>query len=366
MATVRQVHDSDIEAVGRLSQAAGWAPPTVESWHHLWRANPALAEAPEAPRGWVLTDGDDVVGFLANIVQLYELNGRRIRAACAASMVVDPRQRGSSLQLYMAFVRQSAVDLLLNTTAAPEVSKISEFLKFRRIPQPAYNRSSYWILRPLAFARSALRKKGLPPWLAALGGPALGTALAIEAAIRGRGPRYGADLETRVVPADGIGSEFDELWRRTREDPASLLAVRDAATLRWHFAARERPNPPFLVTATRDGTLAGYAAVVRQDADHLGLTRARLADLVVEGPDDSVVRALLHAACGEAGRRGASMMEVVGFPASTRTTFGGFAPFELRDEGWPFLYRAIDRSLDEPLSREETWRACLYDGDGSL
>src|SRR5882672_12361403 len=101
MSVLREVEDTDLEAVGRLSHAEGWGVPTERDWHWLWRENPAIDRAPLA-RGWVLVEGGSVVGFLANIAQEYQLGKRRLLAATAAGLVVAPAFRGSSLQLMLA------------------------------------------------------------------------------------------------------------------------------------------------------------------------------------------------------------------------------------------------------------------------
>jgi hypothetical protein len=368
MPVVRALDDRDLDAVAALHRAVGWTPPTLDVWNHLWRDNPARVAAPDTARGWVLVEQDRVVGYLANVVQQYRLDGRTLTAASAASLVVAPEFRGSSLQLYLAFVRQGGVELLLNTTAAPQVSQISEFLKFKRIPQPDYNRSCFWILRPMAFAPAALRKKGLPSWQSRLAGPLAGAGLALENALRGRVPRRPASsMAVRVLDAADLGAAFDDLWTRAiTRSGARLMAYRDAATLRWHFASRGRPHPPKIVAAIAGDTVRGYAAIVRQDAGHLGLTRARLADLVVDDGDEIVGRTLVAAACDAARAGGASMLEAVGFDAATRRLFAESSPREIVDQAWPFLYRAVDPALAAPLATESAWRACLYDGDGSL
>ena len=60
------------------------------------------------------------------------------------------------------------------------------------------------------------------------------------------------------------------------------------------------------------------------------------------------------------------MLEAVGFDAAARRIFSASAPREIVDDAWPFLYRPVDASLAAPLAAESAWRACLYDGDGSL
>jgi hypothetical protein len=288
-------------------------------------------------------------------------------AAIAAGLLVTPEARGSSLQLLLSFSRQADVDLLLNTTAAPHVSKIAEFLKFRRIPQPAYDRSLFWVLRSRPFATAALRKKGYSSRVSRVAGPLLAPVFWTEGRLRRRDVRHVADrIELRTVPPEDIGSEFDHLWQRKLAEEPKLLAMRDSRTLRWHFAGRGRPDPPLVIGAYARAELVGYAAVVRQDAPHLALKRARVADLFVEGDNPEVVRALLSSAAAEARLGGAAMLEVIGFPSHLRQIFQTLRPFELRDESWPFLFKTSDPGLQTALAAESQWHACLFDGDGSL
>jgi hypothetical protein len=366
-ATVRQIDFGDLAGVSAVNQTAGWPAADPAAWDHLWRANPAISSVPDAARGWVLLHDGRIVGSLINLIQRYQLGRRQLTAAVASSFVVIPEFRGSSLQLYLAFVRQRGLDLLLNTTAAPHVSQISEFLKFKRIPQPGYDRSYYWPLRPVLFGSAALRKKGLGPAMSALAGPIAGAAVALEGTLRGRHlPAPAADASLTVVTASQVDQSFDDLWQRVAADSAALLAVRDAPTIRWHFAERQRKPPPRLVCLRKAGRLVGYAAVVRQDAEHIQLKRARLADVFCEDDDPALIRQLLAGVAQEARRDGAAMLEVIGFPENVLRVVRERRPLVLDHEGWPVLYRPLAPNLDAELSDPARWRACLYDGDGSL
>jgi len=363
---IREVEDSDLETVARLVVAEGWGAPSPRDWQWLWAENPA-AQRCGLPRGWVLVDGGSVVGYLGNVAQEYQLGDRRLTAAVACALVVSPAFRGSSLHLMMAHARQRNVDLLLNTTAAPHVSKIHKFLKFVPVPQPTYDRSQYWVLRTLPFARAALRKKGYSPAVIPWGGPVLALLVGMEGALRRRGPlRSRSSADVLTIAADAIGAEFDDLWERKVSEGRRLLAVRDARTLRWHFAERGQTHTPFLVCAHAGSRLVGYVAVVRQDATHLDLPRARVADIFVAGDDPSIIQLLLCQAAARARERGAAMLEVIGLPRTVRRAVDALRPLEIPDESPPFLFKAVDPRLQNQLADETVWYAGLFDGDGSL
>lgn len=366
MATVREVDFSDVEQVSALTDAVGWGRTGVAGWHRLWRQNPALSMGKFA-RGWVLEEAGSIVGYLCNIARLYRYGGITLRAASAASLIVRPDFRGLSLELFLQYARQQDVDLLLNTTAAPHVTRICEFLKFDRIPQRDYDVSLCWILRSRLFATAVLRKRQLSApwhrWIGAVLAPATWAYAAQRHRLHHVTPK---GIAISVIAPEAIDDAFDELWERSTSTGDRLLAYRTAAALRWQFASRADPQWPFLVVAHADDRVIGYAAVVRQDARHLDLARARFGDVFVEGDEPKILRAVLGAAIREAGRRGAAMIELIGFPQRVRAAAQGLGPLELRSESWPFVYRARDRELQRALAREEAWYASLFDGDGSL
>jgi len=368
MARVREVEFGDVDAVAALQRGVGWSPATERGWRRLWVENPAhSADGPPPKRGWVLEEGARVVGFLANRLQVYWLDGHPLRAAVASAMVVAPSSRGETMKLVMAYVQQPHVDLLLNTTAAPQTSKIFEFFKFHRIPQPDYDLSYYWVLRPGPFLAAGLRKKGLPGGPSRVVGAALGPLLRLEGAIRRRGPRDGQGPGSlRVLGTGDVGSDFDDLWRRRVAEGRRLLADRTAPTLRWHFAAEGRSPPARLVCAYEGARLDGYVALVRNDSAQIRLARAYVADIFVADDDPATVRRLLVAAARQARADGAAMLEAVGFPEPLRRLLTSFHPFSLRNDAWPFLYRAREAELDRILSEPGLWHACLFDGDGSI
>ena len=239
MARVREVEFKDLEGVAALHTDVGWSTPTLQNWKRLWIDNPALeGDESRQVRGWVLEEGTRVIGFLCNLAQTYRFGERRLRAAVASAMVVSPEYRGESMKLVMAYARQPDVDLLLNTTAAPQTSKIFEFFKFRRIPHPSYDLSYYWVLRSGNFLRAGLQKKAVSKLLSGIAGAALAPLLWAEMIVRRRRPKAGRRIHSvNVISADEVGDDFDDLWRRRLAESRKLFADRTSTTLRWHYAA---------------------------------------------------------------------------------------------------------------------------------
>jgi hypothetical protein len=368
MAHLREVEFKDIDDVAALHRDVGWPVPTLQTWQRLWIDNPALqGDQSDQVRGWVLEHGTRLVGFLCNLAQTYQFGERRIRAAVASAMVVNSEWRGEAMKLVTAFARQPNVDLLLNTTAARQTSKIFEYFKFRRIPHPGYDLSYYWVLKSAEFLRAALLKKAVPKALSEVVGVGLAPFLRAEMIVRRRRPRASRRINAvEVISADEVSGEFDDLWERRLAESKKLLAERRSTTLRWHYAAAGRTHPAKLLCARNGSQLVGYAAVVRRDSERIGLKRAFLADIFVERDNSETIELLLGASVRQARLDGAAMIEAVGFPENVRQIFRASCPFELRNESWPFLYSARDSELHESLTEPSLWYPCLFDGDGSI
>ena len=159
---LREARFEDLEQVAELLRAGAMAAATDEVWQHLFTKNPALEGADPRPApGWVLQRGDDIGGYIGNLVQRYRYGDRDLLVASATNFIVREDWRGQSLKLVAAYSKQD-IELLINSTASPDVSKVFSFLKFSKLLQPDYDNTPFWIGRRAGFLRAALRKKGVP------------------------------------------------------------------------------------------------------------------------------------------------------------------------------------------------------------
>ena len=85
MITLREVEDRDIQHLAALLPR-GFAHTNREFWLRRfdlwWAKNPAWT--PRIPRGWVLDDGTNLVGFIGNIPVTFLVRGEK-RVATASS-----------------------------------------------------------------------------------------------------------------------------------------------------------------------------------------------------------------------------------------------------------------------------------------
>lgn len=338
-----------------------------EHWRGLWETNPALkVHGATVALGWVIEDAGRIVGFFGNIPQVSYFDGRPVRVSSARAWAVDKDYRSETPRLCEAFFNQSGSDVVLISSAnVPAGRRCLEF-GGAKMPQAGYENILYWVIDANRFIRAGLRKKGQGAAAAWTGG-VLG-AVALNARMRLGGRRPFAPLQNiTVVPIDGIGDDFEDLWsRKLKEYSGRLLACRNAETLRWYFSLSQNTGQTRVLCCRRDGRLQGYAVVVREDAPAIGLKRIKIADLFVAGDEAAVVDALLTAAYEYGLATRCHVLEIIGLPETLRRQALTHKPFERPMATFPFFFKAINPDLVGPLSAPGGWYVTAFDGDTAL
>lgn len=336
-------------------------------WSWIWERNPALHMGrPRPPLGWVLEDGGEIVGFFGNVPARYQLADTELLVAVASHWAVLKPYRGQTQELSTAYFAQQEADLLMVTTGSVATGRI--FTRFGASPMPLleYQDVLYWVLEPSRFARAALRRKHMKPWiaraLAGTGGPLLKAALALS----GHGPRRRTTrVEAEAIQPDQAGDEFDELWQRKLAEGPRLYASRRAEDIRWHFELAPTDSVRIL-RLRREGRLAGYLILLQESVEEVGLSRAKIVDLFVAADDADATLALLRAAHEMAKALGCHVLELVGMPLPVRERARTLRPLSRRFDVHPWLFKAPSPALDASLRSRDAWYPTLYDGDSCL
>jgi hypothetical protein len=366
--TLREVRFSDFPAVAALKERWGLGKDTRENWSRLWERNPAMRTAgSQLKMGWVLETERGIVGYQGSVPLQYRLGERELLVATGSGLVVEPAYRGRSMGLLASFYGQPGVDLLLITTASPSVKKLCHALRAKTLPQRDYGRVLFWVLDVREFAKAVVIKARLR---GALSGACvcLGS-LAVRADTYISRRRAVAKPEGFCVtefPLEMIGDEFETFWRRKLAERPRLLVDRSPLSLKWHFMIPGRAPTTWVLSCRRSDRLLGYAIVHHVTDPETGLRRSMLADLLVAHDDRRVTTSLLVAAFEHSARTNNHVFEVLGFPQEVRQILLQWRPYVRDYRSCPFLYKAANGSLNEPLADETTWYAGPLDGDTTL
>src|SRR5260221_9087457 len=245
--TVREASFDDYDQIAAVQIRNGLSPRPQRKWTALWQGNPVYEREPDGwPIGWVLeSEPGRIVGCIANVPTAYLWKGRLIRVANQCDWAVDPEYRPFSLLLMQRIMNQPDVDLILTTTVGATAEPSFAAFKWHRVPAGRWDRAAFCITGHRGFLRSALAKMRVP--LAGLAIYPMAAALSCRDWLFRFGTRRASRL--RIEKRAEFDASFDVFWEELkRRKPDVLLAVRNAAALRWHF--RDHRQAVWIVTAS--------------------------------------------------------------------------------------------------------------------
>ncbi|OAN53087.1 hypothetical protein [Magnetospirillum moscoviense] len=322
-------------------------------WRRLWLDNPALSHDGADPLpGWVLEADGRMVGFFANYAQTYWQGDQRLTVAIASQWGVEKPHRDATGLLSDAYFAQPNVDMILVTTGIKATGRLFQRYGGLPVPQPGLDRVRFWVTDAGAFLAASLRKKGWPG-----AGPARHLRLPVGLTWPGA-PRRAVTVDSTAT----FDSRFDRLFAaKRRERPDQLFADRTAPSLAWHVLPHADRDGLRVLAIDRPGELDGYAILIRDDAKAIGLTRWRLADLLVREDDPAMVADLVGAAVRLAAAEGAALLEVGGVAQPLQATIMGLGGLTRPLPTWPCYYRTCTEQSDVGA-----WYLTAYDGDTVL
>ncbi|MBF0381859.1 MAG: hypothetical protein HQL69_12625 [Magnetococcales bacterium] len=126
---IRPTSDSDLKAVGEFLQANLTSQFTVDQWVNAFTQDWSTTKP---NNGFMLCDGDDIVGVVGAIYSQQMVDGKMVDVCNINSWVVKPEYRSDSIYLLIKTVRQPGYHFTILTPRDQEM-EIYRFLKFRTI-----------------------------------------------------------------------------------------------------------------------------------------------------------------------------------------------------------------------------------------
>lgn len=365
---LREASFDDYPQIALLQAERGMRVRSREEWRHIWEGNPTyLHLLGKWPIGWVLQAGSRIVGYVGNIPARYEWNGRSLVAACGHSWVVMPAYGAYSILLLYEYLRQENADLCISTTAGPASFKAHLALGAVPVPAGVWDRSSVWITNYTGFVSSWLERKKWP--MADVMSYPISAVLYARDAFRQSNIRRknSAHGPIEVECCDQFDERFDAFWRELRaENPGKLLAERSRLALEWHFRYALREKKIWIATIREGSSLSAYAIfkLLSNPADPV--QRMAFIDFQSKAVKAAWFYAVLDWALERCTSSGMHLLETVGLCPVGVGDVSSLAPYTIRQQSSPYLYRALNRSLAEALTHPEVWAPSLFDGDATV
>ena len=285
---LRETRLADLQQVYELESVFFTDSLPPEKRRSLFVDNPLWPRLGERwPVGWVLEDAvGRVVGSLTNVPSAYLLDGQERLCANGHCWAVLPEHRGYAAMLMDEYFAQEQPDLLVSAKVGADATPVwSTYAE--RVPVGDWSRAAYAVTRYRGFARAALHRKGVP--LPGVAAPPVALALRVKDALtRTALPEGPRSVEFAEAPA--FDARFDTFWAElVEQNPTTLLGVRDAAALRWHYAIPQRAKRLTVLTASRGDRLRAYCVLKQHDRPG-GLRTMKIVDVRLRAAQDARLR----------------------------------------------------------------------------
>jgi hypothetical protein len=360
---LREATFADYPAIHRLESTFFEDSLTPDDRRSLFEANPIWPRLRDGwPIGWVLEDDDGgIVGSVNNIPSAYRLDNRELICGNGHCWVVQEPYRGYATMLMDEYFLQERADLLVSAKVGADAAPVWSAYA-QRVPVGDWSTAAYAITRYRDFARAALRRKGVP-LAGALAAPVASALLLRDAVTAKALPDDPPSVEFSEV--DGFDERFDGFWQELlAQQPGTLLGVRDAASLRWHYGVPARAGRLWTVTAVRDGLIRAYG-VLKIHLRPQGLRTMKLVDFQTLDPDVDMLPGLVKLALRRAAAEKCPFLEHHGCGLPKLRAFDAIAGYRTAKPSWSFYYYTEDPLLEQRLADPATWDPSEYDGDSS-
>ncbi|HDR72324.1 MAG TPA: hypothetical protein ENN85_00165 [Methanoculleus sp.] len=295
---IRTVDEDELEDVAEFLSL--WHNHTPETWmqrfESWWKENPATTDT--IPRGWVLEEGQEILGFIGNIPVPFQVAARKETAIAGTSWCTKPSARGlGSLRLVQTFTGQEGGAVLINTTPNEAAQKVYPKYGYQCILLPRGG-VEYWYVRNYGgflslLDRHHLTSQPLRKVIRGMKYPLKYLSPAIEGFKDWSLPKP-EDMELRFTRCRECDDQFTGLWESHRT-PDAVTLYRDAETLNWLYFAKCVADKRHVIAChlAETGELVGYAAFDTLCADEQGGYLLQLKDVFVPVMDDRLLLLLL-------------------------------------------------------------------------
>jgi hypothetical protein len=323
MAKLRLVTPDDYGALCGMLSAFPWEGLTPMPWEqrlrHWWDDNPAFH--PGWERGWVLDEGEKLVGFLGSVPRRVAIDGQVAVSANATTWWVAPEHRKLSLSMLARFTAQKAAGHF-NTTGSATTLKLLEAFGYVPFPGGRWSGESFLIVDPARIVAASLRQRGAQrgiPGIALAAGLVEATAPLGHLIQKWRLPEAGGAHRWEVLRR--ADQRFDGLAAATRARHG-YSSERDAASINWYLDG-EGAERKLLVACLRGDSLRGFALFLQRESGTLaGLPMFDCIDLSRADDDPEVVATLLAAVAEIARGRGIALVVLRHFDESLADSYG--------------------------------------------
>lgn len=370
--TVRAATKDDTIGIANMLRDEGLSLPpfdkpelVMQHWERLWDDNPYYKEFNESVfYGWVLTDGDSIVGFFGYMPRVYYLHGKKITVQVSTNWGIHKQYRRFAYSLCDAMFNGCANDLKITTTAITQTGKIFSMFQSKRYPDNDFEHAYVIPLRLDKVVKQKFESRVRAGFIPAIGFIARCLNPLLPVVLKSRFLRWNNLLEQITI--DALPDDFELFWEQCLEQSTGLIASRSPATMKWVYAdvKKEDRKRIFLYRNAATKVIEGYASLILEPVvSYPELKRYKVGDLLFL--TDEAKACLLKGLISYALEDRADVLEVH-LVASVKQTDIPAYTIQRKTASFPVYFHTTNTELEAFLLEKGSWHFTPYDGDTIL
>ena len=358
---IREAKFEDYLKIKILAQKYNLSIYEKKEWEEIWEKNPYIKDNNvNWPIGWVIEDGDKIVGHISNIPTEYFYENKNYIGSIISCWVVEPKYRFDSIKLIKKYHDQEDRDFFIATTSNIKTAKTLKAFGWQEMPNLNFNSKLNIILNFKKIFQAYLKKKfkinpifGLPIFY-------LLKFLMHKKINKWKSISWDNDLKF----INKFDSNFDEIWRNLKSKKKTTFQFnRSSLWLNWHLNNKIKSKDLSIIIKKVENTLIGYAITIYKYDKNLNIKKAVLLDINVVNDDEKTYKSMIIASIKKSQKDNCDLFQVVGFNQSKRETMYKLNPFKTKNKFSPFYFYTKNNFLKKNLEKKESWEPSEIDGD---
>lgn len=335
----------------------------IDHWERLWDLNPYYKEFDTAVfYGWVLTDGNRIVGFFGYMPRVYYLQRKKITLYVSTNWAIHKQYRRFAYSLCDAMFNGFPEHLKLTTTAITQTGKIFSMFQSKRYPDPAFE---YAHVVPLRLEKLVKDKFAKVSWLYPVAKPFFKLAgFALPVSLKSRFVWNVKSIQR--ISIDELPTDFDYFWEACLQNSNGLIASRSIAAMKWVYADVKKENRKriFIYRNPETKKIEGYASLILEPVvTNPSIRRYKIGDIL--WLTDEAKQELMRGLITYAVKDGADVFEVHLVGCITKDDIPAYN-ISRKTASFPVFYHTADKELEAFLTEKKNWHFTPYDGDTIL
>jgi hypothetical protein len=359
---VREVKFEDLDQVDSFLIKNQEDSIDIQTLKKIFLKNPHTEKFKEIPLGWLIEVDNDIVGFVGNIPKLYKKKDKYFFVSIFTTWVVNKNYRFSSMLLLTKYLKQSNIDLFINTTANVEAYKAWKAIGAEEIPLKSVGEVEFHIINTENFLKSFFNKKKIRLNIVFIKLFSIIFKIIFYFKINFH-KIYQNKYE--YIITHKIDDELNNFIKTNNVNNKYFGELISKETLSWNIDCRTKNNKYWITKIYDQKKLAGFSICFGNINKVNGHKKCFLGFVLLnENNDESYFSSLIKLCISESKNNNYDSIEFKNFNKKYKNYLKKFFFFKREYKNKPYLYKLGKNYKDSiDFTDESNWNVSLLDGD---